>query len=579
MKPLNMAKEWKHATIFVLSSLLALGVRAATWTGANGTDLADPANWSGDVYSTEMQFSGDASLTLGCGTNVFRVFGTSGANRNVTIDLSGHDLGTTADQNSNRDFWRANGTTFMITNSSATAATFAQKSSLCLAYADSMGTRLTVSGEKTVMNGSISYYGGEGCSLDVLNGATLQGTNISLFKNYQTNNVANGATLSASEFVCLGCSGTGKPRDGNTGPWHGNLMSVSDATLSANTLFVACGQKSGVGAPYDNIFRADCGATVTLGYGACIGCGAAATNNQAFVSGSGTTFSAQRLYVGTRPYYDNGYSDGVTATMPATNNAFIAENGAKVSVPYGWVGAGGNSLVVRSGADVAISGVFELSADMTDETIANAGGRIGSRVEIVGGTLGISNRIDVCGYGYPHEVFVGEGGRFGNGSICFHGSGARLVVSNGTAKVKYLQMRYGGSEGSNNIVRIIGERAYVETASPTFADAAATFEFVIPEGGWSAAPFKSSSQPFTLPADFTVRFDKASVKAYKNHLMSQGLSRGTVPLMETASWHGITVDDMSALSANLPDGCSLKNENGVLSVEVKTQKGLIIYCR
>ena len=59
------------------SCLIAHGAYAATWTGANGTDLADPLNWSGDVYSTEMQFSSDAALTLNNDTNVFRVFGNS----------------------------------------------------------------------------------------------------------------------------------------------------------------------------------------------------------------------------------------------------------------------------------------------------------------------------------------------------------------------------------------------------------------------------------------------------------------------------------------------------------------------
>ena len=558
---------------------------AATWTGANGADLSDPANWSGDVYSTEMQFSGDASLTLGSDANVFRVFGSSGANRNITIDLSGHDLGTTAEENSantadglGRDFWRAPGTTIMVTNSSATSATLTQKSNLTIDRADFTGQHLIVSGQKTAMNGSIDNRAGAGCRLDVLDGATLSGVFFDLAKNYLTNNVANGATLSASEHICVGNHRSGKPHDAFSGPLHGNYMSVSDATLSASRLFVACGQLiSNGGAPYDNIFRADGGATVTLTTDVNIGCGAAATNNAAVVSGSGTTLSTPELRVGNRQYY-SGFDDRVTATMPATNNVFIAEDGATVSARYIYVGAGGNSLVVRSGADVAVSGILELSADMTAETIANAGGRIGSRVEVVGGTLGLTNRVDIFGYGFPHEVFVGEGGWIGEGSVCFRGSGARLVVSNGTAKLKYLYMRTNGSEGTNNTVRIMGARADVQMTQPIFTDAEATLEFVIPREGWSLAPFKSSGS-ITLPADFTLRLDAASVKAYRAYLNAQGLARGTVPLMKTNSWRGITVDDAAALSANLPECCKLVNESGVLSVEIKANAPTVLSIR
>jgi hypothetical protein len=38
----------------------------------------------------------------------------------------------------------------------------------------------------------------------------------------------------------------------------------------------------------------------------------------------------------------------------------------------------------------------------------------------------------------------------------------------------------------------------------------------------------------------------------------------------------ITVADMDALSANLPDGCSLVNESGVLSVKIKKRLGFTV---
>lgn len=565
------------------SCLIAHGAYAATWTGANGTDLADPLNWSGDVYSTEMQFSSDAALTLNNDTNVFRVFGTSGNNRKVTIDLSGHNLGTTAAEYSNRDFWRATGTTFVITNSSDTSATFTQKSILVLDNTGYTGTRLVVAGKKTFMNGSIQNRGGVGCQLDLLDGATLSGSSFYLCKNFLTNNVANCATLNATDNIGVGSAGP-KPHDTSNGPWHGNLMSVSGAAVSADKLIVGCGQLSTTGAPYDNIFMAYGGATVTLSTGVYIGCGAAATNNSAVMTGAGTVLSTKILRVGTRTAAADGT---IAATLPATNNLFAVEKGATVEAQNIYIGAGGNLLVVNSGAtlEAIAGGLVQLSSDMTAETTENAGGHIGSRVEIVGGTLHYLNRFEVgrLNEPYRHEVFVGDGGILNEKPFCFCGSEGRLVVSNGTVNVTGLNMRYADTGyGSNNTVRIMGESGYVQASSVNFTDAAASFEFVIPETGWSEAPFRCLND-FTIPADFRLNIDKASAKAYRNAMKARGEAKETIPLMRALSGGGyaktITIADETTLSANLPEGCALKNQDGVLSVEIRATCGLMLFFR
>jgi hypothetical protein len=98
------------------------------------------------------------------------------------------------------------------------------------------------------------------------------------------------------------------------------------------------------------------------------------------------------------------------------------------------------------------------------------------------------------------------------------------------------------------------------------------FEFSIPERGWIAAPIKCT-RSFSLPADVTLRIDEKSVAAY----LQTNPRGGTIPLMRTGSTsRAITVADMDALSANLPDGCSLVNESGVISVKIKKRLGFTV---
>ena len=569
------------AVLSAAASLFAQIASAATWTGANGTDIADPGNWNGDVTTSAMQFQNDANLTLGQDYSVYQVFGTSGDNRSVTIDLSGHSLQTTSTASSNRDFWRARNTTICITNSSGTAARFTQKSDIQLDNPNYPDTTLVVSGEKTTMNGTFFSRGADRFSFRVLDGATLSGAKMGIGSNFSTNAVANGATLDATTFLNIGACSDLYPNNAYCGAWHGNLLTVSDATISGGTLLVGYGQQASTGAPYDNHVLVEQGSTASFTE-VYVGCGAAASNNSLRATGAGSSLSATTLKVGSRA---GSASGTLYATLPATNNAVVIENGAIATVKNTYVGAGGNALVVRSGAtfEETAGGTIQFLCDMTDAMIAAAGAPIGSRIEVVGGTLHFLNDIRIGENGkktneYGHEIFVGTGGVLSDRTIYFWGKGDRLVVSNGTVNVSGINMQ---NAGQGNIVRIMGEDASVTASAATLANGA-IFEYAIPETPWTTAPFHVVSD-FTIPADFTLRLEEQSVKDCVKRMRDRNTAKATIPLMRATNNLGspktITIEDEAALAANLPEDCSLSCANGVLSLTVRSSLGTVVCFR
>ena len=78
---------------------------------------------------------------------------------------------------------------------------------------------------------------------------------------------------------------------------------------------------------------------------------------------------------------------------------------------------------------------------------------------------------------------------------------------------------------------------------------------------------------FTIRSGMTLTLDADSVKAY----VKANPNGGMVPLMSTGNANrAITLEDASALAANLPDGCSLVNESGVLSVKIPGNAATVI---
>ena len=74
----------------------------------------------------------------------------------------------------------------------------------------------------------------------------------------------------------------------------------------------------------------------------------------------------------------------------------------------------------------------------------------------------------------------------------------------------------------------------------------------------------------------TLTLDADSLKAY----VKAKPNGGTVPLMSTGNANrAITLEDATALAAILPDGYSLVNESGVLSVKIPGNAATVICFR
>ena len=564
---------------------------AATWQGGASGDFNDPANWNGDIATEALVFTQSATVTLSADTNVYRVFSASSNTKGITVvlDLNGHDLGTTASIDSNRDWWRQK-FDFVLTNSADSVGTFTQKSVLTFDQTGAEGSTLLVSGGNTVWDGAIFNRGADRFGINVADGATLSATPLWQNRNATTNLVSGGAKLLATTLGVAG--GAYQAYHSYNGPRHDNLFSISNATASGDNLYFAHGQPANTtagtvtdGAPYDNVMRIEDGAQVSYNY-AHIGCGGATTNNTLVVSDNGTIFDVPtELRIGTRQC--RGLGDTMSfAQYAATNAVLLVENGAIVSNKNCYIGAGGNVLKIRSGATfeaIRAGGVY-LQSDMT--AIKETAGTIGSRIEIEGGTLHYLNRLDIGTAGvddvYGHEVFVGAGGYLSEKPIAFRGNGGRLVVSNGTVSVTSLNMRLvenGTSSGTNGTVRIEGKDANVGASSVTFDNCSPTFEFAIPEEGWTVAPFRCSDY-FTIPEGFTIKLDEKALKAYRK----AHPSGGTVPLMRAYSsfWKTITVSEevLASLNAGLPDGCEIVvSPENPLSVKIKSSLGMRIILR
>ncbi len=94
---------------------------------------------------------------------------------------------------------------------------------------------------------------------------------------------------------------------------------------------------------------------------------------------------------------------------------------------------------------------------------------------------------------------------------------------------------------------------------------------MIPEGGWSSAPVVIN-EAFEISDDATISIDEDSASAYAD------MGGGTVPLICTDSSSHLITADLSKIGPSLPEGCSLVNANGVLSVKI-SKPGLILIVR
>lgn len=581
----------KAIRLFSLAAtcLLTHGAWAAVWTGGASGDFNNVANWDGDITTSTLVFTNDTTVTLSADAVVKQPL-TDGnstdvptepiknnyTGKNVTFNLNEHTL--TANYAGDQ-YWhvRDSSVTFM----GGGTAEFVSGSTTNSVFADNnnhYGMTLTVSGAGTKFVGSydnrVRVPASPGTRFKVLNGAEAIGPHFYFGGCNSTNEISSGASLtfgSADGFVFGSYPSSGHPG-------YNNLLTIDGATLasrnpsSAGTLYIGK-----TGAAWDNLLLAKNGAKIDV-YALSIG-NTAATNNEMRVTGSGTKFTQVATSSATS-YIGNGASS-------VSNRLVVADHA---------VAEFNRVMLVGTGASIGATLRIENGGVVTNKSAVYIGHNNGAK-------NGKSARVAVTGEGSEwdtkdkwaylingtgnaedaHEIFVSDGAKF-NGKLAMAGVGNRLVVSNATASLSNL-MTTNTTEGvtgaSGSTIRIAGANAKLTTTNLNGGDkgfaGSEVIEFVIPETVWAEAPFQANVA-FTIREGVTLKLDAASVKAFQKANPSGGI----VPLMTTgSSSRRITISEaaMEALSANLPNGCSLVNESGVLSVRMPKAPGLAIFVR
>ena len=569
--------------------MLPMAAFAAIWQGGAEGDIKTPANWDGDITTTGMNFTKDVAIVLTQGVDAvtFRPWGagtkSSAAYQNatVTFDMGGHTLwateGTTQSLNGNSySTWIFTNGVFRCTNGTeANAAT-----NIICDTGTGVGMSVIVSGADTTFIGSPQIQGlNRFC---VINGAKAYGQNFYLSgsnttSGFMTNVISSGASVCFDTRFYVGTYSDNAGSYQNQ-KWHDALTIVDNATLTSMSPSTRGGLAVGYGqCAHDNTLVATNGAKIYaynfyLGYGV-------ATNNIFKATGADTEV---RFY---GPYTAVGGTDNSHA---ASGNSFILEKGAKATANVLYVAAGGsgtnNLLSIRSGATMTASTAIGLG--MLNNTIYGKRGRI----EVVGEgsklTQGNGNQNFIIGnhnadVADAHELFVCDGGSVDAYNLRFYGNGNKIVLSNGTVNVKTAFYPHGRTtvrEAANSVVHIEGSSSKMTVAGLVDSDTttgilagAPICEFVIPEGGWTSAPFVVK-EAFTISDDTRIRIDEDSARAYAK----QG--GGMVPLFSTDSTSKAIAADLAKLSIGLPKNCSLTNESGVLSVKI-TKPGLVLFVR
>lgn len=608
-----------QATAFAVLALAATA-HAATWTGANGTDLADPLNWDGDTATEPMMFTGDASTTLSRDLTVYGIFKHNAqsdsdlAGRTVVFDLGGHTLTSTNHvTNSSGDIyvnWRINGTTYRFTNGTILNLTAAGvTNTINIDQQWYPNARFEVAGTGAKFVGSIvdkarredNSAPWPDFRFRVIDGAEAAGAKFVFGSVGSTNEVSNGSTLRFSSELHVGSQTTSTTQSGSNGGLHDNLLTVSGSTLSGSEAYVGHGGNTARAGSRDNRLVAKDGSTVSVST-LNIGTYGPNTNNAVEVRGAGTTLAVgDVIYIGMA---DTGsttrggpcgnelvVADGAAATLynvevgtmggvPSSGNRLVAENGGNVRIgQHASIGTYGtnNALVVKSGATVD-------TEPSVNFYLGDKGNHFGSAIDVDGGALTVSSAVYVgmSGNSGGEVVSVSNGGTFSPKNIVMYGVGATLSVSNGTITATTINTGAGAAD-SHNIVRVAGADSLISFTTwfngQEYPHGAPVFEFVVPEDGWAAAPILCS-RAFTLPANVTLRLDEASVKAFRRKLAARGIDKADVPLMRTSKTTNlITVDNMTVLSANLPGSCSLKSEDGVLSVRITASPPTVLSVR
>lgn len=577
----------KAIRLFALAAtcLLAHGAWAADaiWIGGESGDMNTAANWSSAITDsgTTMMFTNDCTVSLSDDLTAYSVFSAStdssgdAANRfgkNVTINLNGHTLKSNGAGSSNRHFWHARNSTLTFTGGIFENVQDGGTTNSIVADNQShYGMSLVVTGSSTKFVSSFESRVKSGTypetRFKVLDGAEAVGPHFYFGGYNSTNEISGGASLKFDDTINCGVCP-------NSGPGFNNLLTVNGATLSAldpsskGTLYVGNGSVA-----YDNLILAENGATIDV-FALSIGINAA-TNNEMRVTGSGTKFTQVATTTAATSYIGNGASS-VSNRLVVADRA-IAEFNRVLCIGTG--GSVGGTLRIENGGVVTNKSIVYIGHN---NSVTN--GR-SARVVVTGEgsewtSTGWQYLINSTGdAANAHEIFVGDGAKF-KGKLGFSGVGNRLVVSNATVTLDNLMTTNTAESctgASGSTIRIAGADAKLTTSSLNGGDkgfaGSEVIEFVIPETGWAEAPFRANVA-FTIHTGVKLTLDADSVKAY----VKANPNGGKVPLMYTGGANrAITIEDATALAANLPSNCELVNASGVLSCRIKAPGLTIIF--
>ena len=294
------------------------------------------------------------------------------------------------------------------------------------------------------------------------------------------------------------------------------------------------------------------------------------SNGGAIYFGKGSNDFGPALSVGGNDSYPNHYNN-VLRVSGGTVASRVSGNGSNrgsIGIGHG-TSSYGNWLIVQNGGTASASSYILVGPGKSHDNTLLATGA-GSTVSAWHVYLGTADDAEERN----NAIVVADGSRM-NVSSTFHfrGKGNILSISNATVNIAY---HLDPSAGTTNTIRFAGANPVLSckdiVENVNSLKGSPILEYVIPEAGWATAPLRTTTA-FSIPADVTLRIDEVSVKAY----LKANPHGGVVPLMTTQSAsRAITIADMDALSANLPNGCSLENESGVLSLKIKSSLGFMV---
>ena len=578
--------------------------RAATWQGGASGTLDDAASWDGDITTSAMVFTNDVTLMLSADATVYNVLTNYSSStipvaarsgRTVVFDMGGNTLRSWGKpRTDNTTMWHLGNSTYRFTNGtflnvaesgSVTNVFLFENANMGIGTIEATGSGTTfVSGWR---NRAIT--GAPGAKLHVLDHADAYGPSFYFAGVNSTNEVSGGATLHLAGDISNGAAlGIGR-NGGDESTGHGNVLLVSGGKVlptAEGSGLIAVGYRGN----HSNALVVENGGQVLIPQNLHLGASSGATgktssNNLVRVTGTGSVL--------TQPNVNNSYVNIGQSTGDSNDNEIIVEDGGVFEFARTvFVGADGtnNAIRVKSGgamtntttaATINIGRYKVGNADSSSANslleVAGSGSRVATHYLII---ETVESRVET-----PAKVRVADGASLSAvGSLRFYTKGGILEIDNATASVGgfFPNGHKDIRSGTNATIRISGESARLNISYIRAVDnstkklcGAAALEFAIPENGWASAPF-ATGEAFTIGADTTLTLDADSVKAY----VKANPNGGTVPLIATGnSSRAITIEDATALAANLPDGCSLVNASGVLSVKMPKAGGLTIIVR